>query len=167
MKTALALFVALGAANSVVAQAANAPAAPPPDVPMAGVVGYNHPVIGPEDCKVVNPGLTQCTIPAKSAGAYVVVAAGTSTAKEAGAAQQLTIGGDGWKCSPVTNTAKWSSGPRTFQVACLIEVLTDQPLRVAVRYDDVHAEKDPKGPVLQVQAAPWNGVLSATIVGAK
>jgi hypothetical protein len=164
MKTALAVLVALTAANSVAAQTANNA---PPDVPMPGVAGYSHPVIGPDDCKVVNPGLTQCTIPAKSAGSYVVVASGTSTAKEAGAAQQLTIGGDGWKCSPVTNTAKWSSGPRTFQVACLIEVLTDQPLRVAVRYDDVHAEKDPKGPVLQVQAAPWNGVLSATIVGAK
>jgi hypothetical protein len=164
MKAALALFVALAATNAAVAQTANNP---PPDVPMAGVVGYNHPVIGPGDCKVVNPGLAICTIPAKSAGDYLAVASGTSTAKGAGAVQRITIGGNGWQCAKVTNTAKWASGPRTFRVACMIEVLTDQPLQVGVVYEDNNADKDPKGPTLTLQQAPWTGVISSTYVGAK
>jgi hypothetical protein len=165
MRTALAaLFVTLAAATAAAAQAADNP---PPDVPMPGVAGYDHPQIGADACKVLNPSVAQCTIPAKSAGQYVVVASGTSTAKGADAAQQLTIGGQGWQCSPVTNTAKWSSGPRTFTVACMIQILTDRPLLVRVLYADKNADKDPKGPTLAIQTVPWTGVLSAAVVAAK
>ncbi len=162
MKTAFAALVAaLIAATGVAAQPADKAA----DIPMPGVAGYDHPQIGDDACKVVNPSLAQCTIPAKSAGEYVVFGSGTSTAKGAGAAQRITIGGEGWQCSPVTNTAKWSSGPRTFTVGCMIQILTDRPLTVAVRYDDQNADKDPKGPKLVIRQAPWNGVLSTTIIG--
>jgi hypothetical protein len=163
MRTALAVIAVLATAGSATAQPANSA----PDVPMPSVTGYDHPQIGADACKVVSPSVAQCTIPAKSAGQYVAIAAGTSTAKGAGAAQRLTIGGQGWQCSPVTNTAKWSTGSRTFTVACMIQVLTDQPLVVAVRYDDQNAEKDSKGPTLVLRAAPWTGVLSATVVAAK
>jgi hypothetical protein len=163
MRTALAALVAvLAAAVGATAQ----PAGNGADVPMPGVAGYGHPQIGDEACKNVNASLTQCTIPAKSAGQYVVIASGTSTAKGAGAAQRITIGGQGWQCSPVTNTAKWSSGARTLAVGCMIQILTDHPLVVAVRYDDQNADKDAKGPKLVVRQAPWNGVLSTQIVAA-
>ena len=127
----------------------------------------DHPTIGDDACKNVSTSVTQCTFPAKSAGQYLVIASGTSTAKGAGAAQRLTIGGEGWACNPVSNTGKWASGPRTFTVACMIQILSDRPLRVAVRYDDQNATKDPKGPTLVVKTVPWDGVLSTTIVGAK
>jgi hypothetical protein len=166
MRNAFAALIALTTAAAP-ASATAQPAGPAPDVPMPGMAGYGHPQIGGDACKVVNANAAQCTIPAKSAGQYVVIASGTSTAKGAGAAQQLTIGGENWKCGPVTNTAKWSSGPRTFTIACMIQILTDRPLTVVARYDDRDAEKDPKGPTLVVKPAPWNGVLSAAVVAAK
>jgi hypothetical protein len=163
MRIAFAALVALASAGSATAQSANSAS----DVPMPGVAGYDHPQIGSDACKVVNPGAAQCIIPAKSAGEYVIVASGTSTAKGADAAQQLTIGGENWRCGPVTDTAKWSSGPRTFSIACRIQILTDRPLTVIARYDDRNADKDPKGPTLVVKPVPWSGVLSAVVVGAK
>ena len=166
MRTAFVALIALATAAAA-ASATAQPANPAPDVPMPGLTGYDHPKIGEDACKVVNPSLAQCTIPAKSAGQYVAIASGTSTAKGAGAAQRLTIGGQGWQCSPVTNTAKWSTGSRTFTVACMIQVLTDQPLVVAVRYDDNNADKDSKGPTLVLRTVPWTGVLSAAVVAAK
>jgi hypothetical protein len=166
MRTAFAALIALATA-AVAASATAQPANPAPDVPMPGVSGYDHPQIGDDACKVVSSSVAQCTIPAKSAGQYVAIATGTSTAKGAGAAQRLTIGGQGWQCNPVTNTAKWSTGSRTFTVACMIQVLTDRPLVVAVRYDDQNADKDSKGPRLVVKTAPWTGVLSAAVVAAK
>jgi hypothetical protein len=166
MRTAFAALIALAAAAAAGSATAQ-PANPAPDIPMPGLPGYDHPQIGGDACKVVNPNAAQCTIPAKSAGEYVVVASGTSTAKGAGAAQQLTIGGQNWKCGPVANTTKWSSGPRTFTIACMVQILTDHPLTVIVRYDDRNADTDPKGPTLVVKPVPWSGVLSAAVVAAK
>ncbi len=168
MRTAIAALVASAAAAASGAAHAQA-AAPTPDIPMAGVVGYGHPAIGPNDCKVINPSQAVCTIPAKTAGSYLVVASGTSTATGAGAAQQITIGGNNWVCAKATTSTtagKWTSGPRTLQAACMIEVLTDQPLPVGVVYADVKADKDPKGPTLKLTAAPWNGIIASTYLGA-
>jgi hypothetical protein len=164
MRTAFAALIALATAAAA-ASATAQPADPGPDIPMPGVNGYDHPQIGADACKVVSPSVAQCTIPPRTAGQYLVVASGTSTAKAAGAAQRLTIGGQNWYCQPAVDTTKWSSGPRTITVGCLIQVLTDRPLVVSVRYDDQNAEKDPKGPTLTLRPVPWSGVLSTTYVG--
>src|SRR5580704_17217211 len=160
---AAAALTAVILANPASAQTAAVQA----DIPMPGVSGYDHPEVGPDDCKVVNPGYTECVIPAKTAGRYLVTAAGTSTAKGDGATQALAIGGKTWLCAKVTNTAKWSTGPRTFQIACLIDVLSDDPVTGGVAYQDTNATKDPKGPRLVIRRVPWDGVLTAIYKGAQ
>jgi hypothetical protein len=106
-------------------------------------------------------------IPAKTAGRYLIDAEGTSTATGAGALQEIVIGGPTWQCAQATNHAPWSSGPRTFHVQCVINVLTDEPLPVNMLYRDTNATKDPKGPVLTIGSIPWNGVLDVRYSGAK
>jgi opacity protein-like surface antigen len=141
-------------------------AAQPADVPMAGVSGYDHPEIGPDQCQTIDPGRTQCVIPAKSAGRYLVVAEGTSTANTDGATQTLQIGGNGWTCgAPAQLKTPWSSGKRTFARSCVITVLSDNPVPVVVVYSDTNASKDPKGPTLMLRRMPWDGVLSAETLG--
>ena len=165
-------FVTVAALTAAVLASPVSAQTPPdaPDTPMSGFNSYSHPDIGQDACKVVNPGYAECVIPAKSAGRYLVVAAGTSTATGDGATQTLAIGGRNWLCGngKATDTAKWSSGAaRTFHVACLIDVLTDAPLTVGVAYQDANATKDPKGPTLTIKRVPWNGILSSVYAGAQ
>jgi hypothetical protein len=134
---------------------------------MPGFPGFGHPAIGPDGCKVINPSQAQCVIPARTAGRYVIDAAGTSTATAAGAVQSIVIGGPTWQCAQATNKAPWATGARTFRVECVVNVLTDQPLAVNVLYRDANAAKDPKGPVLTVTPIAWNGVVDVHVTGAK
>jgi hypothetical protein len=135
---------------------------------MPGVVGYGHPAVGPDACKAVDPGHAQCVIPGKTAGRYLAVATGTSTAKGVGATQTLAIGGKTWRCQQIVTapTAKWVSGPRTLHMACAIDVLSDDPVIIGVAYQDNNAEKDPKGPTLTLQPIPWDGILASRYAGA-
>jgi hypothetical protein len=161
-------FAAIAALTAVIlANPASAQPADQADQPMAGVAGYSHPEIGPDDCKVVNPSYTECVIPAKTAGRYLVTAAGVSTAKGDGATQTLAIGGKTWLCAKVTNTAKWSSGARTFQIACMIDVLSDDPVAIGAAYQDTNATKDPKGPKLAIRRVSWNGIIDSSYRGAQ
>ena len=163
MKTAFAVASALTVALMTTPVLAQAPV----DAPMPGFPGFGHPALGPGDCKVINPSEAQCVIPAKTAGRYVVDAAGTSTASAAGAVQSIVIGGPTWQCAQATNKAPWATGARTFRVECVVNVLTDQPLAVNVLYRDANAAKDPKGPVLTVTPIAWNGVVDVHVTGAK
>lgn len=129
--------------------------------------GYGHPAVGPESCRTLSPNQAQCVIPARTAGRYVIDASGTSTAKGAGAAQSLSVGGPAWVCIQATNRTPWSSGSRTFHVRCTVTVLSDEPLPVNVIYRDANATTDPKGPTLAVTAMPWNGILNVQPMGAK
>ena len=163
MKTAFVATAALTAAlltSPVLAQA-------PADAPTPGFPGYGHPAVGPGDCRVINPGQAQCVIPAKTAGRYLIDAAGTSTATAAGAIQSIVIGGPTWQCAQATNKAPWSTGPRTFHLQCVVNVLTDAPLAVNVLYRDANATKDPRGPVLTLQPIAWNGIVDVRFSGAK
>ncbi len=157
------------AATALAAALATGPvlAQSPASAPMPGFPAYNHPNIGPGDCRVLNPNQAQCTIPAKTAGRYLVDGAGTSTATGSGALQEIIIGGKTWQCAQATNHAAWSSGPRTFHVQCVINVLTEEPLVVSMLYRDANATKDPKGPVLTIASIPWNGILDVRFSGAK
>ncbi len=163
MQPAIAVAAALTAfaAGSALAQT------PASSGAMPGFPGYGHPAIGPADCRVLSPSQAQCVIPARTAGRYVVDAAGTSTATGAGAVQAIIIGGRTWTCAQAVNRAPWASGPRTFHVQCMVTVLTDEPLTVTTLYRDEKATKDPKGPVLTVQPVAWNGVIDVHVIGAK
>jgi len=163
-----ARFVAAVAAAALFAPSlALAQAQPAADAPFPGVAGYSHPDIGADACKKVDASRVQCTIPAKTAGRYLIEASGTSTAKGDNAAQQLVIGGNGWQCGPAVNKAPWAKGPRTFKLDCVLDVLTDQPVPVVAVYADQNADKDPGGPTLSIRRVGWNGILDARPVGAK
>jgi hypothetical protein len=150
-------------ALAVLASAGAAPVAPP-DTPLAAFPDYGHPEVTADNCTVKGPGRTECFIPAKTAGRYVVEAAGTSTATGPDATQTLFLGGPAWACNQPVTTKKgeWTSGVRTLKVACVVTVLADKPLAVVAVYDDTDAKKDPKGPVVTIRRMGWNGVLEVS-----
>jgi len=147
-------------AGGVLAQAAPA-AAPAPLGPPRAFAGYSQPAIGAAGCHMVSAAQAQCVIPAMTAGRYLIEGSGTSTFAAAGATQTLVVQIGGQRCAAVQNKAPWTSGARTFKVDCVVSVLTDRPLIVAVGYGDEHATKDPRGPSLTLRPLPWEGVLSA------
>lgn len=152
------------AALALAALAAGAPPAAPADHTPAVYADYGHPEVTADNCQAKDPGHTICYIPGKTAGRYLVEAQGTSTAKGPDATQTLMLGGAGWACNRAVTTRKgdWTSGARTLQVACVINVLSDAPLAVEAVYTDADATRDPKGPVVTIRPLPWSGVLDVT-----
>jgi hypothetical protein len=153
----------------VAAPSAQTPAAPPASLvgPPKGLPGYSQPDITPVYCRNVSPTQTTCTLPAMTAGRYLVHATGTSTASGAGAAQAIVIQVGDRTCGradrkPVTGEGAWTSGPKTIALNCEVVVMADKPLAISALYGDDKAVKDPKGPTLSLQRAPWEGVLSVT-----
>ncbi|MDP1737468.1 MAG: hypothetical protein Q8L23_08505 [Caulobacter sp.] len=157
----------IGVATPSAQPAPAAPAAPsaPLGAPRA-FQGYSQPDIGANYCRVINPGQTTCTLPAMTAGRYLVKASGTSTAQGPGAAQQLTIIVGNRTCGPAsrkpTTTNPWTAGPKTIRLYCEILVLTDRPLAVTAAYADAKATKAPAGPSLTLERQPWEGVLDVS-----
>lgn len=145
-----------------------APAAPVAPVgPPRAYQGYAQPDIGPTYCRVIAPGQTTCTLPAMTAGRYLIKASGTSTAQGAGAAQQLTIVVGSRACGPATRKPaatgpQWTTGPKTIRLNCEVLILTDRPLPVSAVYADAKATKAPGGPTLTLERLPWEGVLDVT-----
>ena len=101
-------------------------------------------------------------IPEMTAGQYAIEAAGTSTSQGADARQTLQINVGVVGCATGQNTTPWPSGARTFRLGCAVIILTDKPLIVRVIYDDVHAIKDPTGPLISIRRLPWQGVLNSS-----
>jgi hypothetical protein len=147
-----------------------APVAPAPAVPPRAFQGYFQPDIGASACAKVNAGQTNCTIPAMTAGRYVVEASGTSTATAAGATQRLAIALNGQSCGGLverkpTAQSPWPVGQsKTLRALCEIEVLTDRPIVVSAIYVDEKATRAPAGPTLVVKRVPWDGILSQRLV---
>ena len=162
----LTVLVAAGAAGATPTmpapvQAARQAAVVAPIGPLPrGLAGYAQPVIPASFCRVVSAAEAQCAIPAMTAGRYLVEATGTSTSQGADAAQALEIDVGGRQCGVAKNTKPWTSGPRTFRMACEVTFMTDSPIAVRVQYADAKAVKDPKGPTVSIRPLPWNGVLS-------
>ncbi|MBI1408274.1 MAG: hypothetical protein GC145_19355 [Caulobacter sp.] len=169
--TLLGLSLALMAAGAPSAQTppARAPAAAPapPLGPPRAFPGYTQPDITPGACRVISQTQTMCTIPGMTAGRYVAHATGTSTAQGEGAGQALVIQVGSRVCGRAdrrpTAQAPWTSGAKTLMVDCEFVVLTDRPLQVIVTYGDAKATRDPRGPTLKIERAPWDGVLSTQI----
>jgi hypothetical protein len=154
------------------AQTPPAPTAPAaPLGPPRAFQGYSQPDITPAYCRVVNPGQTTCTLPAMTAGRYLVKASGTSTATGAGASQKLALVVGARSCGIAerkpTAQAPWASGPKTIRLNCEIMVLSDRPLPITVVYADDKATKAPAGPVLTLVRLPWEGVLATSVAPTK
>lgn len=161
----------MGVAAPPAQSAVPLPAAPPavpaaPLGPPRAFQGYSQPEITAVYCRVVNPGQATCTLPAMTAGRYLVKASGTSTAQGDGAAQQLTILVGNRACGPATRkptpTAPWASGAKTIRLNCEVLILTDRPLAVTAVYADAKATKAAAGPTLTLERLPWEGVLDVT-----
>lgn len=158
-------MIGVGAPSAQTPPAAPAPAAPlgPP----RAFQGYAQPDIAASYCRTVNAGQTTCTLPAMTAGRYLVRASGTSTAKGAGAAQKIVIQVGGRACGAAERKpggqTPWTTGPKTIRLNCEITVLTDRPLAVSAVYGDANATKAPAGPTLTLERLPWDGVLSASV----
>lgn len=169
--TAVALPAhAAGSSGSTSAAAGEAPG-PAPALPrLFQAAGYSQPDITPGLCEIVGPKETRCVIPEMTAGRYVIVAAGTSTATGEGAAQAIDIrldgGGEEQVCAKaVTQTPKtakpWTEGARTIRVACVVQIISDDKVVVRATYADSHATTEQKGPTLAFQRVRWSPIWSA------
>ncbi|CAN1536600.1 hypothetical protein MCEMIH16_01606 [Caulobacteraceae bacterium] len=159
----------LGVAAPSAQTPAVAPAAPPAASlgPPRAFQGYSQPEITASYCRVVNPGQITCTLPAMTAGRYMVVASGTSTATAAGASQKLAVLVGNRNCGVAERKpspqAPWAKGAKTIRLNCEIMVLTDRPLPVTVVYVDDKATRSAAGPTLRLERVPWEGVLLTTV----
>ncbi|HUZ13516.1 MAG TPA: hypothetical protein VMU93_11750 [Caulobacteraceae bacterium] len=182
---AIAAALALGALAAAPAgaaprrHAAPAPAAAAPQGPPTAppryleAAGYGQPDITPAMCESLGPKEARCTVPAMTAGRYLIIAAGASTASGAGAAQGIEIrlndgGGETLCARGASGTPKgakpWISGARTIRIACVAQFVSDRPLLVRALYGDAHATASPKGPGLFFRKLPWSPIMSTTQV---
>jgi hypothetical protein len=166
----LAVAAVLAGAGVAPAQPTTAPAGPTPMPPKLYLqAGYSQPDITPGMCQNVSPKETRCTVPGMTAGAYLIVAQGTSTAQGDGAVQAIDIrvGNPGAPCMQAQSkntgdgSKPWASGPQTIKVSCIVRLLTDTPVVIRTTYADQKAVSDPKGPSLSMRRLPWSPVVDA------
>jgi hypothetical protein len=176
---ALAAVLLAAATTAGIAQAAptkpDAQAPAPPPIPPKVFLdeGYSQPDITPGMCENVGPKETKCVIPGMTAGDYLILASGASTATAAGAVQAIDIRLGNAVCNKAQskNTGEgskpWLTGTsQTIRAACAIKILSDRELTIITTYADDHATADPKGPRLSLRRLPWSPVMSAEPAGA-
>ena len=158
------LLAAAGLAHAAPTKpGAEAPTAPPPGPPKVFVdEGYAQPDITPGMCSNISPKETRCVIPGMTAGDYLILASGASTATAAGAVQGIGIQLGNTPCNQAKskNTGEgskpWLIGTsQTIRVLCEVKVLSDRELVVHAIYADDHATADAKGPNLSLRRLPW------------
>ena len=147
---------------------AAAPVPPAPFGPPRAFQGYGQPEITTVYCRTVNTGQTTCTLPAMTAGRYLVKATGTSTSTADGAGQKLAVLVGARNCGIAERRpsaqAPWAKGvTKTLRLNCEIVVLSDRPLPITAIYSDDQATKATPGPTLVIERLAWEGVLSATV----
>jgi hypothetical protein len=155
---ACALFATAAAAQpAALGGAKPAAAAPSFTVPRA-YQGYSQPEI--TQCVASPPLQRVCTVPAMTAGRYLIIAVGSATATGAKSTQGLSIRLDNNEpcesINPVTFTGK-----KALRAACVATFLTDQPVSVTAVYAVEGATPDAAGPQLILRRVPWNGVVEA------
>jgi hypothetical protein len=143
------------AATSVGAQT---PAAPANFALPRAYQGYSQPEI--TQCAAAGPLHSSCTVPAMTAGRYVILARASATATGAPAVQALSISLGGQPCASVrSNPFTGTKGvPPLF---CQVTLLTDTPLTITADFAVENATPDPAGPRMVIRRAPWNGVIDA------
>jgi hypothetical protein len=163
MKSIL-LTAALPLALAAAAQAApDAPAAPAAaqtfPLPQA-YSAYSQPDV--TDCHSTGPLERDCTIPAMTAGRYLIIAQTSATATEADATQTVVIKLDGAPCAasrPAPFTEK-----KGLRIGCIVSLLTDRPMVASAAFETHDATPSPDGPRLVFQRLPWTGVVQAAAV---
>ena len=154
--TAAVSLLAAGAAFAKPVADPPAQAAPEITVPHA-YEGYSEPEIA--DCRSPTPLLRECTVPAMTAGRYLIEAAADATAGGANATQVLAIKIGGGNCI-ATNPAAFT-GKAGLHLGCEVTFLTDRPIVVSAAYAVQNGTADPKGPQMAFHRLPWNGIVQA------
>jgi hypothetical protein len=153
----LSFTMAATAAAGQDAELAAAPIAVP--LPHA-YSGYSQPDI--TDCHSSGPLERDCTVPAMTAGRYLIVGAAGATSTGADATQALSIKlGD----APCVQTRPVAfTGKKGLRLGCLVTLLSDQPLVVTVAYEVHDATANADGAKLVFRRLPWNGVVQSAAV---
>ena len=159
MRTSLLVATLAFAASGALAKAEpQAPAAAPPVIVVPhAYAGYSEPEIA--DCQTPTPQMRQCTVPAMTAGRYLIEVVADATANGAGATQALQIRLGGAACA-TTNPAPFT-GNAGLHVGCEVTFLTDKPIEVSAVYAVKNGVADPKGPRMAFHRVPWNGIVQA------
>ena len=154
----IAVTAALGATGAMAKDNPDTPAAAAPEISLPRLYSaYAQPAIS--DCRAISPLQRECTVPAMTAGRYLVEAAASATSTATGATQSLTIKLGQAPCV-ATRPAPFT-GKEGLRVGCEVNFLTDNPLTVSAVYETHAGTPDPKGPQLVLRPIPWNGVVEA------
>jgi hypothetical protein len=154
-----ALTLTLSAAGALGKTNPTTPAAATPVITLPQAYsGYSEPEIA--QCQTTGPLMRQCTVPAMTAGRYVIKAAASATSTGANATQSLQIRLAGAPCA-ATAPAPFT-GKQGLLLGCVVSFLTDQPIVVSAVYATQNGTPDPKGPQLVLIRLPWNGIVEAT-----
>src|SRR5579871_1215011 len=157
MKSIL-LASALMLALAATAQAASAP---PPNFPLPQAYGsYSQPDI--TQCHSSGPLERDCTVPAMTAGRYLIVAATSATATQSDATQAVMIKLDDAPCA-ATRPAPFTE-KKGLRIGCIVSLLTDRPIVVTAVFTTHDANPSPDGPKLVFRRLPWLGVVQAEAV---
>jgi hypothetical protein len=157
MKSTL-LMAAFPLALAATAQAA--PAAPPSYPLPQAYSAYSQPDV--TQCQSTGPLERDCTVPAMTAGRYLIVAATEATATQADATQTLTIKLDGAPCVATQPVA--FTGTKGVRLGCVVSLLTDRQIVVTAGLTTHDATPSPDGPKLAFRRLPWTGVVQASAV---
>jgi hypothetical protein len=122
--------------------------------------GYSQPDV--TDCHSSGPLERDCTVPAMTAGRYLIVGAAAATSTGDDATQSLVIKLAGAPC--VQTKAVAFTGKKGLRIGCIVNFLSDQPLVVSATYTVHAATANPEGPKLAFRRLAWDGVVQATAV---
>jgi hypothetical protein len=122
--------------------------------------GYAQPDV--TDCHSSGPLERDCTVPAMTAGRYLIVGAAGATSTGSDATQALSIKLGDAPC--VQTRAVAFSGKKGLRMGCVVTFLSDQPIVVTVTYAVHAATANADGPKLAFRRLPWSGVVQSTAV---
>jgi hypothetical protein len=122
--------------------------------------GYSQPDV--TDCHSSGPLERDCTVPAMTAGRYLIVGAAGATSTGADATQALSIKLGDAPC--VQTKAVAFTGKKGLRMGCVVTLLSDQPIVVTVTYAVHDATANADGPKLAFRRLPWIGVVQSTAV---
>ena len=154
MKSTL-LMAAFPLALAATAQAA--PTAPPTYPLPQAYSAYSQPDV--TQCQSTGPLERDCTVPAMTAGRYLIVAATEATSTAADATQTLAIKLGGAPCVGTRPVA--FTGKKGVRLGCVVSLLTDRPIVVTAVFATHDATPNPDGPKLVFQRLPWTGIIQA------
>jgi hypothetical protein len=158
MKSTL-LLAALPLALATTALAA--PDAPAPSYPLPQAYNaYSQPDV--TDCASTGPLERHCTVPAMTAGRYLIMAVSSATATQPDATQTLAIKMGAAPCAQ-SRPAPFS-GKKGLRLGCIVSLLTDKPIVVSAVFETHDGTPSEDGPKLVLQRLPWTGVVESAAV---